>query len=348
MGIISKRKVICAAVMTIFGTTPIYADVDIDAYAMAAKVEQEKELAQHSELCSVLTTEACQMMEFVLSPEMKEQVLDGNDRLLLSQVMSLSPEAIRNVEGAVENASRRKAVRNAGTTLGHSMGVAHESSRYNRLWEETSGLLDEAVRFDVLMMESPYATNILPPVISQRVSYTATIEEGRTFRAAGKIYRIEKQPKFRRSAPTWRDYLKLKYKKPVMPPRGLLPANTQERDLFGVALIRGYIAGIETARYRAKAAYNSLENDFNGMVLYHLLLSYQMITKPIIDTNYNAVAVNAVGNEMALDDLIMRIKVLPRLEGNSNKWRALPILEEFEQSSRRRHLRRRLAMEKVL
>jgi defect-in-organelle-trafficking protein DotC len=332
------------AVATVFASTSIYADSEIDAYAESAREQQKKELAEHSELCSVLTAEACQMMEFVLSPNLKEQVLDGSDRLLLAQVMSLSPEALQNAEGAVENAARRKSVRNAGTTLGHSMGVAHESSRYNRLWEETAGLLDEAVPFHVLMMDSPYATNILPPVISQSIQYSATIEEGRTFRAAGKIYRIEKQPKFRRSAPTWRDYLKLQYKKPVMPPRSLLPANAQERDLFGVALIRGYIAGIETAKYRAKAAYNSLETDFNGMVLYHLLLSYEMVTRPIIDTNYNAVAVNALGNEMAIDDLIMRIKVLPRLEGNKNKWRALPILEEFEQSARRRHIRRRLAL----
>jgi defect-in-organelle-trafficking protein DotC len=186
------------------------------------------------------------------------------------------------------------------------------------------------MRFDILMLDSDVGQIIVPAVINQVNNYSTTIEQGRTFRAAGKVYRIAEQPYFVNQPPNWRSYLNLNYDQPKIPSPSVLPKNEREIEIFKTYLVKGFITGINVVEQRAEVAYEKMVADFDGMSLYHVLLDYEMVSMPNIETNYSAVAVNRKGDEMSIDDTIMRITIHPRLDGNRDKWKALSALNEFD------------------
>ena len=54
-----------------------------------------------------------------------------------------------------------------------------------------------------------------------------------------------------------------------------------------------------------------------------------MVSMPLVESDYSAVAINGSGDEMSIDDTIMRIKIHPRLDGDRDRWKALSVLQSF-------------------
>lgn len=307
-----------------------YSNDSVDYYAQRAYEAELIELQDKSELCQMLSDRGCSLLEYVFTPDVDKKQLDFSDKKLLGEVMNITPEAAADVRYIDGDDLRRKVVRNSAISLGVSIAVAYESNRYNKLWESYSDFYDRVMRFDVLMMGSDAGQIIVPAIISQVDNYSATIEQGRTFRAAGKVYRIVEQPYFDYQPPSWRSYLNLSFDSPKIPPPSVLPKNKVEVEIFRTYLVKGFVAGVDVVEQRAEVAYEKMVGDFNGMALYHVLLDYEMVSMPVIETNYSAVAINGKGDEMSLDDTIMRISVHPRLDGDRNKWRALSALKDMD------------------
>lgn len=304
-------------------------DSSVDYYSQKAFEAELNELQGEAEICKVLSDRGCTLLEYVFTPNLKKKQLDVSDKQLLGEVMKISPEDARNIKHVAGSDIRQRVVRNAAISLGVSIAVAYESSRYNQMWNSRSGFYDGLMRFDALMMDSDAGQIIVPAIISQVDNYSATIEQGRTFRAAGKIYKIVSQPYFDYQPPNWRNYLSLKYDQPKIPPPSVLPKNDAELEVFRTFLVKGFVTGVEVVEQRAEVAYEKMISDFKGMTLYHILLDYEMVSMPLVESDYSAVAINGSGDEMSIDDTIMRIKIHPRLDGDRDRWKALSVLQSF-------------------
>ena len=63
-----------------------------------------------------------------------------------------------------------------------------------------------------------------------------------------------------------------------------------------------------------------IKEDFKGMVLYRKLLAMNMVSPPYVSNT--DLGVTGDGNEIRIDDRVLRITALPALNVNSNEWRA--------------------------
>jgi defect-in-organelle-trafficking protein DotC len=306
-----------------------FAESDLDLSSVITSAKRELSTSGKPNICNVISAKACSILHEIKDVDFEFNELDGEDRILLSEAMAMSVEDVQSYRAQVVSNKRRNIISSVALQLGVSVGVARESTYYNRLWEKNSWLYDQTVRFDALMLNSDFARNIVPAVISLASSYSTIGNDGKTFRAAGKIYTIKIQPRFTETTPSWRDYLHLGFEAPLIPSTALLPVNNAEKKIFNVNLVKGYWSGIKLAESRAKVAYARLASDFNGMIRYHLMLSYKMISKPIVTSTYSPVSINVNRDEMALDDSILHINVEPMFNSDLSEWKALPLIHDF-------------------
>ena len=71
-----------------------------------------------------------------------------------------------------------------------------------------------------------------------------------------------------------------------------------------------------------------IKEDFAGMIMYRKLLAMNMVSPPYVsDTD---LGVTGDGEEIHIDDRVLRITALPALNINSKEWRAAVAKDEEE------------------
>lgn len=308
-------------------------DALVDRHKGAAIRAAEAEALNAPEICSVLSSETCRLLTGSLKYDITLPGLSRDDHNVIAELMQLTESDLS--AGSSDIPDGRKAIlRSAGFGLGMQMGKAIESARYNRLWDQYAHIYDRTFQFESLMVESQAGRVVVPPVISKTATQSVT-SGGLVMRVADAVYRIEKQPRFSTQPPNWRKYLYLEISKPRTPASGLLPINETELDWWRTEVVRGYTKGIETVRSQVDSRYRELISDFSGMVMYHLLLEYRMVTPPQVEVNYSPVITNADGSVMAIDDTISVLTVEPIFATDRLRWKAYPMIKRLEDSMER-------------
>jgi defect-in-organelle-trafficking protein DotC len=302
---------------------------DLEEYKVKAKAEEYRALLDNPDLCEVLSSAGCAAIAKIPRFKLESQILGENDYGILSDLMSLTPERSKEGMAKIIGEPRKLILRNSGLSLGVQVGIAVESSRYNRLWSKGSKLMDRGVDFRSMLIDDGTGKNILPPVLKALGDSRQIGAGGRVFRVAGQVYRVVEPPKFILEAPTWREYLSLPVPKPSIPPASVLPITEEEVEYWRTSLVRGYVKGVATTNKRVKAKYRRLERDFTGMALYHLMREYNMISEPKISRTHNAVLSTENGSVLALDDSILVLSVEPKLNSIRSNWEAYPQLKKF-------------------
>lgn len=303
---------------------------EVDEYRYKAKDDRYRELVGAPELCEVLSPEACALLTRTPGFNIEEPSMDGDDRKILSELLSVTPNAVADANDKIIPDARLSLLRSSATTLGVQVGVAVEGARFNRLWQEYSHVYDQAIDFEPLLIDNKSGRNILPPVINPMSDSRQISAGGRVFRFADVVYRISAQPRFVIAAPTWRDYLKMEVARPELPLASMLPSTKEEADYWKTHLVRGYVQGIETARHRVRAKHRQLVSDYTGMITYHLLLTYNMISEPTIEVTHSPVAASQDGLMMAVDDSIAVLTVEPTFNMSRRSWEVYPQLRKME------------------
>lgn len=303
---------------------------EVDQYRKEAQSDRYSELVNAPDLCAVLSPEACALLVRTPGFVLEEPLMDGDDRKILSELLSVTPTQVQDANNQVVPDARLSLLRSSATTLGVQVGIAVEGARFNRLWAEYGSVYDRAIDFEALLIENKSGRNILPPSINPMGDSRQVSAGGRVFRFADVVYRITAQPKFVISAPTWRDYLKMEVVRPELPLASMLPSTKEEADYWKTHLVRGYVQGLETARHRVKAKHRQLVSDYTGMVTYHLLLSYNMISEPIIEMTHSPVIASEDGLMMAVDDSIAVLSVQPQFNMARRSWEVYPQLRRLE------------------
>jgi defect-in-organelle-trafficking protein DotC len=208
---------------------------------------------------------------------------------------------------------RFSALRDTALSLGARAGLHYRAEQINTIVNRYQRPLDRIFPFHALVLEN----NVLPPVL---IEGRNTLEQSTPglLRIADRAYSIAQQAHFITTAPSWRDYLSMNFDKPELPDRTLLPRDAVESKIWDRYVQQGWFAGFEQAHTIFSENIGRLKRDTEGMIRYRVLLAQNMVSPPFVTKN--EMGVTGGGNEMAVNDRILQITAMPKLQTDSAYW----------------------------
>ena len=219
-------------------------------------------------------------------------------------------------------ATRTSAIKEAWTAIGARAGLAARSAQLHEIAKSKGDKLDAVFNFRPLILEAEAnAAYELPPIIPPVIveaEKAYTFQDGRTVRTADKTYKVIAQARFG-LAPTWRTYLLKPYPSETEVERSLQPRNAEEKLIADEVYKSALLMGEAQAEQVFEINMNTLLRDFNGMVQYRLLLANGMISRPFVARS--DLGVTGSGDELNLNEAVLRITELPSFVTAPDKWR---------------------------
>ncbi|MEO8402299.1 MAG: type IV secretion system DotC family protein [Gammaproteobacteria bacterium] len=215
---------------------------------------------------------------------------------------------------------RLKALEETAMSLGAQGGLASSSLQINSSLERDKWYLETIYNFNGMMLSH----GVLPPVLVEG-NNTLNLADPSTIRISDKTYLIVQQARFATTAPNWRDYIWMSYNKPELPNKVLLPRNSDEQKLWSKAIRVGWEKGIQQSYSIFQQNLARLKRDYNGMILYRKLLQQRMVSPPYVSKTELGVTGN--GTDMRINDQVLRITEMPKLQTDSNGWKAIVVKE---------------------
>lgn len=208
---------------------------------------------------------------------------------------------------------RNEALQEIALSTGAQSGLAWRSKQINEILSQSSENLDRSFNFNLLLL----AHNVVPPVLVTGES-SLNLDDPLTIRIADRTYQIVSQARFATTPPTWRDYLWMSYNKPDAPIAGLLPKTDDEKAVWKKYSAMGWQNGVEQANNIYKENLARLKRDFDGMTRYRVLLAQGMVSPPFVA--HTDLGVTGDSSNMRINDQVLRITALPKLQTNSKRW----------------------------
>lgn len=216
---------------------------------------------------------------------------------------------------------REMALKETALSLGAQSGLAWRAKYIDDQLVKQTRNLDAIYDFNALVLEH----NVLPPVLLEGRN-TLNLADTQTIRVSDRTYKVSKQAHFITTAPDWRQYLWMDYKKPDYPHISLLPTTKEERQTWKIYVEKGWENGVEQANTILEESIARIKEDFTGMILYRKLLAMNMVSPPYVSNT--ELGVTGDGDEIHIDDRVLRITALPALNINSEEWRAAVAKDE--------------------
>lgn len=250
-----------------------------------------------------------------------QQNLSNVDTANLSQLKSvqvtLQPSTSSSgPEGT--SALRTRSLKDSALSLGAQGALAWSSVQINAWLENKRKYLDSIFNFNALMLQH----GVMPPVL-ETGDGSLNLADPNTIRVADRTYKIVQQAHFATTPPNWREYLWLNYSKPTLPDKTLLPKNDAEQKIWADGIQAGWEKGIEQAYSIFQQNLARLKRDYNGMLLYRKLLDEKMISAPFVART--ELGVTGTGDDMRINDQVLRIVEHPKLQTNSKDWQAVVV-----------------------
>lgn len=216
---------------------------------------------------------------------------------------------------------RYASLRDVALSTGARAGLAWRSQQINAALLSHERNLDLIYNFMPLLLDR----NVLPPVLIEG-RYTLDQTSDEILRVADRTYAIQSQARFVTMPPTWREYLLTNYKDPGLPDASILPHSATEKEVWDRYIDEGWQIGITQADVIFTENLARLKRDYEGMVLYQILLTQNMVSLPFVaEVN---LGVTGGANEMAINDRILRITALPEFNTASKEWESQVTLDD--------------------
>lgn len=215
--------------------------------------------------------------------------------------------------GAQVNRIRFEAIRQAAMSLGAQGGLAWQARNIDMTLQSEKHFLDQIFDMNQLML----AHNALPPVLIESDN-NLSLDNDNTLRINAKTYRIIQPARFVTAPPNWRDYLWMRYDKPNLTSRSLLPKTPDEAKLWNHFLKVGWREGENQADMIFTDRLNCLKRDILGMILYRRLLALHMVSSPFVAKAQLGVTGDAT--HLRIGDQVLRITAQSQLQPNPKKW----------------------------
>ncbi len=213
---------------------------------------------------------------------------------------------------------RKKLLQDTGMSLGAQGGLAWASTKMNAKMNEDRIYLDTIFNFNAMMLSH----GVIPPVLEEG-DYSLNLDHPDTIRVADRTYKIVHQARFATTAPNWREYLWFNFPKPTLPDKTLLPRTAEEQKVWAKSVAMGWDKGMEQAYNIFQQNLARLKRDYRGMILYRKLLQQKMISPPFVSRT--ELGVTGDGDDMRVNDQVLRIVEMPKLQVNSKHWRAVVV-----------------------
>lgn len=213
---------------------------------------------------------------------------------------------------------RVKSLQDSAMSIAAQGGLAWASRRINARMEKDTKFLDSIFNFNGMVLSH----GVIPPVLEEG-DFSLNLADPNTIRVADRTYKIIKQARFATTPPNWREYLWMTYSKPHLPDKTLLPRSQEEKGIWRCAIRAGWEKGIEQAYSIFQQSLATLKRDYRGMILYRKLLQENMISQPFVARTQ--LGVTGDGSDMRINDQVLRIVELPKLNTNSRRWNAVVI-----------------------
>lgn len=211
------------------------------------------------------------------------------------------------------NPIRYAAIQSAATSLGARGGLAWEARNIDASLQGESVFLDQVFDFNQILL----GHNVLPPVLVES-NNNLNLDDDNTLRIAAKTYRIIRPARFVTAPPNWRDYLWMRFKKPVLTDRALLPQTAAEAKVWNHFIAQSWVDGSKQADEIFTENLNRLKRDMLGMILYRKLLAQHMVSAPFVAKAQLGVTGDAT--QLRIDDEVMRITSQSQLQPNPKRW----------------------------
>lgn len=246
-----------------------------------------------------------------------QQNLADVDTTNLSQLESVRTQPLTSSTTQTELSQLRiKSLKDSAMSLGAQAGLAWASERINLQLDQDKKYLDSIWNFYAMVLSH----GVIPPVLEES-NNNLNLDDPNTIRVSDKTYKIIKQARFATTPPNWREYLWLTFSKPELPDKSLLPKSDEEQKVWREGIRTGWEKGIEQSYSIFQQNLARLKRDFHGMVIYRKLLQEKMISPPFVARTELGVTGN--GTDMRVNDQVLRIVELPKLQTNSRNWNAI-------------------------
>jgi defect in organelle trafficking protein DotC len=243
------------------------------------------------------------------------------DTTNITQLESVQVRPVTASTNRIELSQLRvRSLLDSAMSIGAQGGLAWASEQINVRMFKDRKYLETIYNFSAMMLTH----GVLPPVLEEG-DYTLNLADPSTIRVADRTYKIVKQARFATTPPSWREYLWLAYSKPSLPDRTLLPRTAEEQKIWREGIHTGWQKGIEQAYSIFQQNLARLKRDYRGMILYRKLLQEKMISQPFVART--ELGVTGDGNDMRVNDQVLRIVELPKLQTNSRGWKAIVVKE---------------------
>lgn len=201
------------------------------------------------------------------------------------------------------------------SSYGVSSGLAWELNKIkNTQFVKNEARFDSLYDFSKLIIDN----GVLPPVLEEGLSNYAQ-DSPNEVRTSDKTISIVSHAKFVSVYPTWRDYLIFNIPEFETPPKSYLPQNDAESALWDEWARKGWDGGVQQAKVMYQSALSRLDRDYNGMILFKILLAQGLIT-PTLISKHN-LGVTGDGKEISINDQIFRIVDHSSLVPDTKEWK---------------------------
>lgn len=265
--------------------------------------------------------------------------LQANRDLMQLQNMSNKRMQADKKNSHAPNKIRESALRETALTLGAQAALAYRAKEIDEELVKQTRYLDTVFDFNALVLEN----NVLPPVLVEGRN-ELNLADSNTIRVSNRTYKVYKQARFITAVPNWREYLWMDYTPPETPHASLLPVTRDEQHIWADAIASGWEKGSEQANTILEESIARIKEDFNGMILYRKLLAMNMVSPPFV--SQSDLGVTGDGDEIHIDDRVLRITALPALNTNPGEWHAA-IAKDEEALTRFRRLQQSINKAKI-
>jgi defect-in-organelle-trafficking protein DotC len=258
----------------------------------------------------------------------------------LNQIMAMSNNKKNNTRrGKGPSKIREAALKEAALSLGAQAGLAARAKKIDDQLVRHTRMLDHIFDFNALVLEH----NVLPPVLLEGRN-TLNLADLQTIRVSNRTFRVSKQAHFITTVPNWRQYLWMDYQPPELPHQSMLPINKTEKVIWQHYASQGWEKGMEQANTILEESIARIKQDYNGMILYRKLLAMNMVSPPFV--SHTELGVTGDGEEIHIDDRVLRITALPALNTNAQEWHAA-VEKDEEALSKFRRLEQKVNTAKI-
>lgn len=250
-------------------------------------------------------------------------------RAVIDQYVHMSPERVAKADSAKpgsdasvsQNAfanARSRAITQAATGLGAQAGLDWRYDQISKLIKDKDiqSILDATFSFGNMITNQ----NVIYPVISEARQSVELSDDGQTARSSKVSWRIISPARIVTAPPNWRAYLYQTTGTPLAAPEGLMPNDAAEMATWETDVCAGFSQGARQADLIFQDRMARLVRDYTGMMRYKALLAQHVVSAPSVVEGSMGVRIAAGGDQVYVDDRIIRIKENSSFVG-VNHWK---------------------------